>query len=129
MKKFLSFFLLMIISFSVFSTSVEAATLASLTAKRDGQSHSVTFTGNGKYMRIKCAHNKPPTSSEKLGTECKLEKDTLRPEVPLVEWFLSDPSSKEGDVFLSKGVKYRLHAVVYPYSLAGTTITATIYDK
>ncbi|MED1015406.1 hypothetical protein [Bacillus atrophaeus] len=129
MKKVFSLMLLFMLSLGTLSSTAEAATLASVTAKRDGQNKSVTFTGNGKYMRTTCAHNQAPTSGLYIGAYCKLYTTKLPAEPPLVDWAINDPASRSTDVFLSKGVTYRLEAAVAPYSLAGTTLTATIYDK
>ncbi|WP_342412144.1 hypothetical protein NYE22_21505 [Bacillus sp. FSL K6-1560] len=129
MKKIFSLVILLMLSLGLLSSTAEAATLASVTAVRDGQFHSTTFTGNGKYMRIKCVHNQAPTPSLYLAAECKLTTTKITGEPPLVDWSISDPNYKATDVFLSKGVQYRLETYVVPYSPAGTTVTATIFDK
>lgn len=125
MKKLKPFLLTSVIFLSL-APIASAATLASVTATRDGQSHTVSFVGNGKYMKFTCSTNQPPTSSQTLSAECNLYR--VSPYTPVVSYTVNNPASKSTDVFLNSGVTYEIQTYVLPYSTPGTTVTGTISD-
>ncbi|KEK22108.1 hypothetical protein [Bacillus gaemokensis] len=133
MKRYFSLLIVsIIIIFTVFVPSTNAATLISVTSKHsDNSTKSLDLIGTGKYMKMTCTYY-GKTTAMASDASCSLYKKSSPTTIELVADLhvggCYGSITESTDVWLEKGASYILQADVSTFADPKSSVTTTIIE-